>query len=72
MSHREIGFLILGIMVGMLALEGFQLYHNFVRPHEALGGDTPADRAGIKVEGPDKFMTLIQNAQHQRRNREVR
>jgi hypothetical protein len=31
-----------------------------------LNGDTPADRAGIRVEGTDKFMTLIQNAQHQR------
>jgi len=43
-------------------LKGLQIYHNFVRPHEALNGETPADRAGIKVEGADKFLTLIQNA----------
>jgi putative transposase len=43
-------------------LKGLQIYHNFVRPHEALEGKTPADRAGIKVEGADKWMTLIQNA----------
>jgi transposase-like protein len=52
-------------------LKGMQIYHNFIRPHEALNGDTPADRAGIKVEGDDKWMTLIQNAQHQKRNRET-
>jgi hypothetical protein len=51
-------------------LKGLQIYHNFVRPHEGLNGETPAERAGIKIEGTDKFMTLIQNAQHQRRNRE--
>ena len=51
-------------------LQAMQIYHNFVRPHMGLDGDTPAERAGIKVEGEDKFMTLIQNAQHQRVNRE--
>lgn len=43
-------------------LPGLQIYHNFVRPHAALNGETPADKAGIKVEGKDKFLTLIQNA----------
>jgi transposase-like protein len=52
-------------------LKGLQIYHNFVRPHEGLNGDTPARRAGIEVEGVDKFMTLIQNAQHQRVNKET-
>jgi transposase InsO family protein len=32
-------------------LKGMQIYHNFVRPHEALKGKTPAEVAGIKVEG---------------------
>jgi putative transposase len=43
-------------------LKGLQIYHNFVRPHEGLGGQTPADRAGIEVQGADKWLTLIQNA----------
>ncbi len=43
-------------------LKGYQLFHNFIRPHEALDGDTPADRAGIKVEGENKWLTIIQNA----------
>ena len=43
-------------------LKGYQLYHNFIRPHEGLNGQTPAERAGIKVEGLDKWLTIIQNA----------
>lgn len=43
-------------------LTGYQLYHNFIRPHQALGGETPADRAGIKVQGENKWLTIIQNA----------
>jgi hypothetical protein len=43
-------------------LKGYQLYHNFVRPHEGLKGATPAEKAGIKVEGDDKWLTIIQNA----------
>ena len=43
-------------------LKGYQIYHNFVRPHEALNGKTPAEVAGIKVLGENKWITLIQNA----------
>jgi transposase-like protein len=43
-------------------LSGYQLYHNFIRPHMALDGKTPAEKCGIKVEGQNKWMTLIQNA----------
>ena len=43
-------------------LEGYQIYHNYVRPHMALNGKTPAEAAGIQVKGTDKWLTLIQNA----------
>ncbi len=43
-------------------LQGYQIYHNFVRPHLALDGKTPAEACGIKVEGENKWLTLIQNA----------
>ena len=39
-----------------------QIYHNFIRPHMALDGKTPADKAGIEVQGKNKWLTLIQNA----------
>jgi hypothetical protein len=43
-------------------LSGMQIFHNYIRPHEALKGKTPAEVAGIKVEGENKWLTLIQNA----------
>jgi len=43
-------------------LAGMQIFHNYVRPHMALEGKTPSEAAGIKVEGENKWLTLIQNA----------
>ena len=43
-------------------LTGYQIYHNYLRPHEALEGKTPAEACGIKVEGENKWLTIIQNA----------
>lgn len=43
-------------------LSGYQLFHNYIRPHMALKGKTPAEAAGIKVEGENKWLTPIQNA----------
>jgi transposase-like protein/predicted RNA-binding Zn-ribbon protein involved in translation (DUF1610 family) len=50
-------------------IPGYQIYHNYVRPHEALEGKTPAEACGIKVEGRDKWLTLIQNASRTHQNR---
>ena len=41
---------------------GMQIYHNYVKSHMGLNNDTLADRAGIKINGNNKWMTLIQNA----------
>lgn len=49
-------------------LTGLQIYHNYVRPHMGLKGKTPAEAAGITVEGNDKWLTLIQNARRQNDN----
>jgi hypothetical protein len=43
-------------------LTGYQLFHNYIRTHQGLDGLTPADKVGIKVEGENKWITLIQNA----------
>lgn len=48
-------------------LKGLQIYHNFVRPHMSLEGKTPSEKAGIKVEGLNKWITLIENATVQSR-----
>jgi hypothetical protein len=39
---------------GTAILTGMELYHNYVRPHEALKGKTLAEIAGIKIEGENK------------------
>jgi len=38
------------------------IYYNFVRPHQALKGKTPAEACGIEVKGENKWKTMIQNA----------
>ncbi|MDR2204237.1 MAG: DDE-type integrase/transposase/recombinase [Nitrososphaerota archaeon] len=43
-------------------LKGYQLYHNYIRPHESLNGKTPADACGIIIEGQNKWKTIIENA----------
>ncbi len=43
-------------------LKGMQIHHNYIRPHQGLDGDTPADRAGIRIMGDNKWKTIIQNA----------
>jgi transposase-like protein len=43
-------------------LDGYRIFHNHVRPHEALDGKTPAELCGIEVKGDNKWLTLIQNA----------
>lgn len=43
-------------------LTGCQLYHNYFRQHEGLAGKTPAEVAGIRIEGQNKWITVIQNA----------
>lgn len=43
-------------------LRGYQLFHNYIRPHEGLKGKTPAEVAGILIRGDNKWLSLIQNA----------
>jgi hypothetical protein len=43
-------------------LTGMQIFHNYVRPNEGIDGRTPSELAGVKVEGKNKWLTLIQNA----------
>lgn len=42
--------------------DGYQIYHNYFRPHMGLDGKTPAEKCGINIEGNNKWITLIQNA----------
>jgi putative transposase len=42
--------------------EGLRIHYNFVKPHEALDGQTPAQAAGIGVEGEAKWFELLKKA----------
>ncbi len=43
-------------------LSGYQIFHNYIREHGALDGK--AEKCGIKIEGKNKWFTLIQNSSH--------
>jgi len=47
-------------------LTGYQIFHIYLRPHIGLNGKTPAEVCGIKIEGENKWLTLIQNAEKYR------
>ena len=42
-------------------LEAMKIHYNFCREHSKLG-KTPAEASGIKIEGENRLLTLIQNA----------
>jgi putative transposase len=49
-------------------LPGYQIYHNYFKPHEGIGNITPAEKCGIKIEGDNKWETIIQNAKREKKN----
>jgi len=38
------------------------IYYNFIRPHQSLNGKTPAEMAGIGIEGENKWLGLFQKS----------
>jgi len=45
-----------------ILINGYQMYHNYLRPHMGLNGKTPSEMCGVIIEGDNKWLTLIQNA----------
>lgn len=55
-------------------LKGYEIFHNYLRPHQALDGKTPSEKCGIEINGDNKWVTLIQNAkqiQYQEENQHL-
>jgi len=48
-------------------ISGYQLFHNYIRQHQALEGKTPSEACGITIEGKNKWIMLIQNASKEKR-----
>lgn len=46
-------------------LQGYQLYHNCIRPHMALDGKNTAEACGITIEGENKWKTHRKRTQKQ-------
>ncbi len=42
--------------------EGQRIHYNFVKPHTALEGQTPAERGQIGINGKDKWLELLKEA----------
>ena len=42
--------------------EGKRINYNYVKPHMALKGNTPAETAGIEVKGKNKWLGLMQES----------
>jgi hypothetical protein len=40
--------------------EGQRIQYNFVKPHQALDGYTPAEKAGIEIKGKNKWLELLE------------
>jgi hypothetical protein len=46
-------------------INGYHIFHNYIRPHIALDGKTPSEACGITIQGNDKWPTIIQNARNE-------
>jgi len=43
-------------------MDGMRIYYNFIRPHMALDGKTPAERAGIFDRRENEWIEIIRKA----------
>jgi transposase-like protein len=49
-------------------LDGMKVYYNYTKKHGALKGKTPSESALIKVDGKNRWKTIIQNASLHKQN----
>jgi len=49
-------------------IDGFRIYYNFIRPHQALNGKTPAEQAEMNLKlGQNKWLSLVKRSIKNRR-----
>lgn len=54
----------------LLFLDGWLVHYNFFRPHEALGGKTPAEKAGITFP-LENWLDVIKQSHTERVSRPI-
>ena len=42
--------------------EGQRIYYNFIKPHQALNGKTPAEKSNINVKESNKLIGLLKSS----------
>ena len=47
-------------------MDGLRIYYNFIRPHTALNGKTPAQKAKIETDRAEWLSLIKKASQHQR------
>ncbi|MGA3190974.1 MAG: DDE-type integrase/transposase/recombinase [Candidatus Bathyarchaeia archaeon] len=47
-------------------MDGLRIYYNFIRPHTALNGKTPAQKANIETDKAEWMSLIKKSSQHQR------
>jgi len=57
------------ITSGQVFTDGLVAYYNYIRPHSALSWGTPAESAGVGVNGPNRWRSLIEAASRGKRRR---
>jgi len=46
-------------------MDDFRIYYNFIRPHMALNGKTPAQKVGIELTSEEnKWLSLIKKSRN--------
>jgi hypothetical protein len=48
--------------------EDQRIQYNFVKPHQALDGETPAKKVGIEIKGKNKWIQLLRDVSAQTAN----
>jgi len=52
-----------GDPIAQIIIDGFRIYYNFIKPHMALNGKTPAQKARVDLElERDKWLSLIRKS----------